>query len=179
MNSVPQAQAPVAIPEIRDLLTAMRREIFWSLNCAAPGIIQSFDASNQTAEIKVAAKRMVGDNAMDYPLLADCPVVILGGGSAVLTFPIRSGDTCLILFCDRSIDNWFSTGSIAPPAGQRAHSLSDAVALVGIRNLSNSIEDYDTENAVLTFEGGKLKIDTDGNVAWTAAAVPRSAWTAR
>jgi len=79
---------------------AFRREIFASLKCAIPGIIQSFDATKQTATIKVAMQATVGTEVKDYPLLVDCPVVVMGGWGAYITFPIHAGDTCLVLFSD-------------------------------------------------------------------------------
>ena len=161
MSEAPQALAPVVIPELRDLLFAMRREVFFSLNCATIGIVQSFNPAKQTAEIKIAFQRVVGNEIKDYPLLVDCPVVVLAGGAGRLTFPIAAGDSCLVLFADRNIDAWFSTGSVVVPASQRAHSLADGIALVGIRNLSNAIGDYSESAVELQNNGAKLSLDTE------------------
>ncbi|MGB8297058.1 MAG: Gp138 family membrane-puncturing spike protein, partial [Polyangia bacterium] len=143
MSTQPNAAAPFIPPELRDVLQAFRREIFSSLRCAMPGIIQTFDPVTQTATIQVAMQMTVGDQVKDYPLLVDCPVAILSGGTAYLTFPIQPGDTCLVLFCDRAIDAWFTTGNVLPPAQQRQHSLADGIALVGIRHLANALSNYD------------------------------------
>jgi hypothetical protein len=51
--------------------------------------------------------------------------------------PIQSGDTCLVLFCDRDLDNWFESGQITTLNSNRVHDLSDGVALVGIRHKQN------------------------------------------
>ena len=63
--------------------------------------------------------------------------------------PITAGDTCLVLFNDRDIDNWFQSGQVGPVATSRLHSMSDGIALVGIRSLANSIEGYDMTRAML------------------------------
>jgi hypothetical protein len=164
MSATPKSAFPIVPPELRDVLQAFRREIFSSLKCAIPGIIQSFDEAKQSATIQVAMQATVGDKVVDYPLLVDCPVVVLGGGGGVLTFPIQAGDTCIVLFTDRALDNWYSTGNVVPPAQQRAHSLSDGIALVGIRNLANPIKDYSTTGAEFRLAGGKVRITDSGQV---------------
>ncbi|CAK9250669.1 unnamed protein product [Sphagnum jensenii] len=66
--------------------------------------------------------------------------------------PIAQGDQCLILFNDRSIDNWFTSGQVQPLASSRLHSFSDGIALVGLNYLNNGVTkltNYDSTRAVL------------------------------
>ena len=163
MSDTPAPIFPIVPPELRDVLQAFRREIFASLKCAIPGIIQSFDGTTQTATIKVAMQATVGTDVKDYPLLVDCPVVVMGGGPSFISFPINKGDTCLVLFCDRAIDAWYSTGNVVPPAQQRQHSLADGIALVGIRNLANALSSYDATGIGLN--GPAVNITGNLNVA--------------
>ncbi len=160
------AQGPISLPDLRALLGQLKTDIFTTFNCHQLGTIQSFNASKQTATVSVNLLRMVPDlnvtptvyRNISYPLLVDVPVFINSGGSGYLTLPIAAGDTCLVLFNDRDIDTWFSTGSIAEPNSQRCHDLSDGLALVGFRSLANALQGFDTDNAVLAFEGGKIKV---------------------
>jgi hypothetical protein len=81
--------------------------------------------------------------------------MFLSGGQSFISLPITTGDTCLILFNDRDIDTWWYSGeSNVPPSG-RAHSLSDAIVLVGVRNQANAIE---LPSNTVTIEGGNKKI---------------------
>jgi len=169
MSDTPAPTFPIVPPELRDVLQAFRREIFASLKCAIPGIIDSFNAITQTATIKVAMQATVGTEVKDYPLLVDCPVVVMGGWGAYITFPIHAGDTCLVLFSDRALDNWYATGNVVPPAQQRQHSLADGIALVGIHNLANPIENYSADAAEFRFAGGKVRITNDGQINLTSA----------
>ena len=169
MSDTPAPIFPIVPPELRDVLQAFRREIFASLKCAIPGIIQSFDGTPPTATIKVAMQATVGTDVKDYPLLVDCPVVVIGGGGAYITFPIHAGDPCLVLFSDRALDNWYSTGNVVPPAQQRQHSLADGIALVGIHNLANPIENYSADAAEFRFAAGKIQITNEGQIHLTSA----------
>lgn len=147
-------------PNLSDLLDLHKKDIFLSLNCHAIATIQSFDSTDQTVTASINYKKtylQAGSDGVyqpvlvDYPLLIDVPAIILSGGPANITFPIRSGDTCLILFNDRDIDNWFESGQIGPVASNRLHSFSDGIALIGLRSSHNSLSTYDETRAVFSW----------------------------
>ena len=155
--SQPESSFP-AEPTLIDVLNLFKKGIFSELNCHHVGTIQSFDSTNQTARATVNYKQTIlQPNAqgvyqqvlIDYPILADCPVVFLGGGSSHLTFPVAQGDECLVLFNDRDFDNWYSGASTGQPATPRKHSFSDGIIMVGLRSLGNIIQNFDTARAVL------------------------------
>ena len=111
----------------REML-ALMQEIFSSLHCAVPGIVESFDPETQTACIRPALKR----KGTALPLLRDVPVFM------PVAFEVNPGDLCLLVFADFDIDAWFETGEAEEPASGRIHSLSDAFAFVGfMRNCPN------------------------------------------
>lgn len=154
-------------PSLSALMSELKKDIFNNLNCINVGIIQSFDEADQTATIRVAIKRVIeikddGTKVLrERPLLLKCPVVILFGGSTYMTFPIAEGDECLVLFNDREIDNFWTTGSVEAPSSPRAHSASDAIALVGIRSLQKSIENYLTTGIRLSHETARIDLTQD------------------
>lgn len=142
-------------PDLAFLVDLIRRGVMISTNCHALGTIQSFDSSNQSAQVTLNYKRVVNGEAKSYPVLADCPVIILQGGGGRLTFPIEPGDNCLILFNDVNMDTWVSSGNTgAPPTDARSHAFADAIVLVGLNSLNNPLSDY--------FEDGVELASTDG-----------------
>jgi hypothetical protein len=153
LNSVPNE------PTLSDLLNLLRKEIFLDLNCHHLASIESFDTSKQTVTATINYTKTIftlnedtglyAASQVNYPLLVDMPIVILGGGNANLTFPIQQGDQCVVLFNDRSIDNWFQSGQVGPVAASRYHSFADGLALVGLRNMSSLLQNYDSGRAVL------------------------------
>ena len=102
----------------RDIV-ALKQEIFSSLHCAQPGIVESYDSEKQTVSVRLAVKGM--------PLLRDVPVFM------PVSFDVSPGDACLVIFADRDIDAWLESGEAEEPASGRMHSLSDAFAFVGFR----------------------------------------------
>lgn len=120
-------------PDLESVLEQIENEVFATLNCIQVGRIEEFDATRQVANVSLQVQRRVNKTQVaDYPLLLDCPVVVLQGGGAYIDFPITAGDYCLVLFNDRNIDDWWNTGNVVVPRNRRKHSLSDGIALVGI-----------------------------------------------
>jgi hypothetical protein len=158
MSNLPLNAVP-SEPSLKDLLDLLKKDILLSLNAHHIGTIQSFNSAKQTATATInypktyyqlnSVTGLYNPVLVNYPLLVDCPVICLGGGTTALTFPIQTGDECLALFNDRAIDNWFSGGAGAALSNPRLHSFSDGLILVGLRSLGNVLTNYDSTRAVL------------------------------
>lgn len=144
-----------ATMELDDVLDLIKKEVMLDLNCHHIATIQEFNSSDQTIRATINYTQTYYKQAQDgtyvpfqvpYPILVDVPVIILGGGPAALTFPIASGDECLILFNDRDLDNWYGGASSGAVNSNRLHSFSDGLALVGFRNISG----YDAIRALIS-----------------------------
>lgn len=147
-------------PDLRSLLDLVQDEVMDALNCHAIGTVQAFDTSKQTIQATINYKKTINGKLVDYPIILDCPMIIMTGGTACLTLPVTVGDTCLLLFNDVDIDTWFSSGQAGLLSSGRRHSFTDAVALVGLRSLANSVSDYDPIRAVLRNGASKVAIGT-------------------
>lgn len=157
------AQEMSTEPTLADLLRIFRTEIFSNLNCHHVGYIDSFDASKQMANVHIAYSRKVEEDTStheraDYPMLLDVPVIVLGGGSGSLRFPIAPGDTCILLCNDKDLDNFMTGGKGNLLNTDRRHSFSDAVALVGLRSLVDVLSNYSTDRTELVHDETKLSL---------------------
>ena len=167
-------------PDLANILSEVRREIFLSMNCHAIAVVKSFDPLKQTIKASMAYKKVLYQRdadtkqykevLVDYAPLVECPVVSLMGGTATVTMPIKEGDTCMILFNDRDIDNWYFSGNIdQAPNTPRLHSFTDGIALVGIRPSTNPIQNYDADRIVLKNDValiaiGQAKLELSNNI---------------
>src|SRR4051812_5415291 len=89
-----------------------------------PAIVQSFDSVKGTCKVQPTIKARVRDaqgkeSWVAMPLLVDVPVIFLGGGGFVVTFPVKKDDECLIFFGCRCIDAWWQQGGIQVQAELR------------------------------------------------------------
>lgn len=125
------------------------------LHTCLPGIIASFDPGTQTASVQPAIKRIFTERgAVNLPLCVDVPVQFPGGGDFFLTFPVKTGDECMLHFSERCIDFWHANGGVQLPGEYRLHDLSDAMATVGINSQPRKIGSFNTTGAELRTRGG-------------------------
>lgn len=133
------------------------------VHTALPAIIISFDPEKRTVSAQPAIQRVFSEGegkagADNLPPCVDVPVVFPTGGGYEITFPVNTGDECLLMFAERCIDSWFETGQPSEPADFRQHDLSDAFAIVGVRSLAN-IQPVWTEGVELHGNGNHVRID--------------------
>ncbi|WP_400258171.1 Gp138 family membrane-puncturing spike protein [Serratia nevei] len=136
------------------------------MRVSIPGIIQSFDADTVTCVVLPAVKGYEpesagGGNSASLPLLVDVPVMFPRGGGVTLTFPIKSGDECLLVFADRSIDFWWQSGGVQESAAERMHHLSDALAIVGPQSQAQKISGISTSAAQFRSDDGSTYLEID------------------
>ena len=106
----------------------------------------------------------------ERPLLLQVPVVTLFGGGSFLSMPITAGDTCILFFNDRDMENFIMDGGVGIPNSNRTHDISDAIAIVGIRDFQHSIAAYLTNGIRLQFASNS-KIDITNNAINSLAAL--------
>ena len=131
---------------------------------AIPGIVQSFDPVAMTCEIQPAiqGKRRDEDGSItlvNLPLLLDCPVFFPHAGGCSLTFPVKAGDECLVVFSCRAIDLWWQSGGVQPPVEVRMHDLSDGFALVGVYSQPKVIPSVSTSAVQLRSDDGQAFVE--------------------
>jgi phage baseplate assembly protein gpV len=118
--------------ELAELLRASAAQATRGLNTCMPGRVVSYDAGSQRASVQPLLKMRQPDGTEeDTPILNMVPVIWPRSGGASITLPVRSGDGCLVLFCQRSIDEFKSSGDVTIPQDPRQFDLSDAVAIMG------------------------------------------------
>ena len=132
---------------------------------ALPGIIESFDpVRGATVQPSIQAEVTAQDGSISLatlPLLLDCPVQFPEGGDCVLTFPVKPGDECLVVFASRCIDAWWQSGGVQPQAELRMHDLSDGFVLLGFRSQPNITTGISTTAVELRSKDGATSISLD------------------
>lgn len=149
MQILPPRQS-INPPDEQTILDAQKKDILQYCYVARPAIITAYDPGeigvrSPTVSARIAQKFVAGvtstgaDVLLDYPLLEMVPVVFPSGGGFSFTWPIVPGDECLLVFCDREIDGWQVSGDGQPPKTVNMHDISDAIAIVGIRNNKRAV----------------------------------------
>lgn len=137
------------------------------LHTCLPGIVSKFDPAKQTAEVQPAIKRIFTDRGpVNLPLCVDVPVAFPGGGDFFLTFPVKPGDECILLFSERAIDFWYANGGTQEPSEYRLHDLSDGIAIVGLNSQPRKIPSFNANDTEVRNRAGttKIQIKPDGTI---------------
>ncbi len=160
-------------PDLSHLLDLYKKESDLDFSCHHLATIQSFDSEKQTVKVTINYKQTFVkfennsqkyvQTLQDYPVIQDCPLIVLGGGNTRITFPVKAGDQCLLLFNDRDIDTWYQGSTTSPNSTPRLHSFSDCIALIGPNNLNTIIENYDPIRALITNGTVKNGINPETN----------------
>lgn len=152
-----------ATPTLIQTLDGICQKVGYELNCMRIGIVKEFYKEDLTVDVLIANKKTLGLNADGTQNTTDFPIIRakVVYCNPYISYPLKNGDECVLLFSDREIESWFINGEINPEGYQRMHDKTDAVALFGIRSLPNMIEIVD--NCLNLFYGSNyLKIsETD------------------
>lgn len=160
--------------EVRKSIADGHQATMWT---ALPCIISSFNETAITVECVPSIQGTFvqpEDGTQKFvtmPTLVDVPVVYPRGGGYTMTFPIKKGDECLVVFSSRCIDGWWSSGDTSPPTERRMHDLSDGFAIVGpfsqktkIANVSTTTAQFRSDDSTVMVE-----LDKDGGIATVKA----------
>ncbi|RJT44651.1 translation initiation factor IF-2 [Rahnella woolbedingensis] len=155
-----------------------------------PGIIRSFDPETVTCDVDIAIIAKLTKpgtvsedcqyESVRYPILTDLPVIFPRGGGVTLTFPLKEGDECLIVFSSRSIDFWWQNGGVQERADSRVLDISDAFVIPGPQSQTKKISGISTSAVQLrTDDAGAyvelnpgnhaINLKTSGNLTAQAA----------
>lgn len=151
---------------------------------AMPGILTSALSAKRTVSVQPALRSQVQspDGSLQWvqlPMLVDCPVFYPSGGGVTLTFPLKVGDECLVVFASRCIDAWWQSGGVQNQADLRMHDLSDGFVFVGFSSVPKVIPAISATDAQLRSDDGTavlglnptthaITIQTTGNIGVTA-----------
>ena len=133
-----------------------------NMHTCLPGIVTAYDSETQKATVQPEIRRQyINGDTVDLPAIQDVPIVWPRGGGAVLHFPLAVGDQVLLVFSERSVDEWKEEGGQVLPEEFRKFDLSDAFAIPGGYPFNNPSE-VDGKNVQLKYGNAELKMTQGG-----------------
>jgi hypothetical protein len=130
-----------------------------------PGQIQKYDASTAKAEVLPLLNRtFYSGDVVTMPIITNVPVIWLRSSKGAITFPLEKGDGVLLLFAERSIDEWLSSGKQVTPADGRSFDLSDAIAIPGCFDFNTSLSEANNDDFQIVYNGNTIIIKSDGTI---------------
>lgn len=141
------------------IISFMRQSVYTSIPAV---VVRADERASQVVDVKPLINRVYEDGSvLDPSIILDVPVVFPSAAGGILSFPINAGDTVLLVFSMRSIDEWVNgEGGQTTPSNNRHHHLSDAIAIPGLytknNNLSPNLNDVE-----LKFNGLSVRLEKE------------------
>lgn len=125
---------------------------------ALPGLVQTYDPTTQTCSVQPLIQDGVYDEsgtriAERLPVVASVPVCFPGSGAFSVTWPVKVGDTVLLVFSSSSIDRWLALGGEVDPIDDRRHHITDAIAIPGLRDLGHVLPSSAVDPSAMVISG--------------------------
>lgn len=136
-----------------------------NINTCLPARVISYDFQKCKAVLQPTLNfSSMNGSEKPMPVLNNVPVIFPRTNNFSLTYPLEEGDYCLVLFSQRSIDLWLSTGGIVTPDDRRTFDLSDAIAIPGLFPFNIDSQAENNSEFAISFNGGKISIDANGAI---------------
>ena len=150
-------------PTLAGLLTTALDTRMRGVRVALPGRIESYDPVTQTCSVQPLVKDGVVDETgvrtpERLPVVSSVPVCFLGSGAFSITWPIKVGDTVLLVFSSSSIDRWLALGGEVDPIDDRRQHITDAIAIPGLRDLGHAIPATGTDGTAMVMQATSIKL---------------------
>jgi len=143
-----------------------------SLYTCIPAVVENTEKfeTHQTIAVSIAINRTLPNRTfVKGAFLGDIPVIFPSAGGGLLSFPIKKGDTVLVCFSKRNIEDWRAgDGSPISPRLQRHFSVADGIAIAGLYTSATNLNP-DPDHVVLKFAGSNVTLYNNGDVQVVAA----------
>lgn len=132
------------------------REI--DIHVALPGVLKDYDTGTKSATIRLEIRREHAIQGMiEFADLPNVRVALPSGGGYGLSLPLSSGDPGLVVFSERSLDEWSVRGGAVDPSAEN-HGLNGAVFYPGISPNDSAPANLHASDAVFGKEDGSFEI---------------------
>jgi len=139
----------------------------YDLRVSCPAVIERYDKDKMLADVRPQLKRKYTDGTVvRSPLIYNVPVAQLRAGNAFIHMPLKKGDQVLLIFADRSLEKWLTSGGEVDPDDVRKHHISDAIAYPGCYSFNNNVPIANGDDVIIRNEnegGGWTEVKIKGN----------------
>ncbi|MEI5869244.1 Gp138 family membrane-puncturing spike protein [Bacillus albus] len=137
--------------EANDFFRRFKEKMVGGLNTCAIGQIENYDPVKLKADVRI----LPGET-----LIKSVPVGIQQTAEFFIRMPYKRGDTVLVVFAQREIDNIMYEAN--NPASQRMLAVDDAVVVCGINLFTNDLPAIDADKLLIGEKSGGATIAIGG-----------------
>ena len=125
-------------PSPTEVFKRAMRGMAMEMRVSMPAEVTRYDHKKQLVDVQPYFKRRYKDGKVeDAPVIYNVPVGFLRANGAWISVPLEKGDSVWLIFADRSLEKWLSSGESGDPQDTRIHDMSDAIAYPGVYPFSD------------------------------------------
>ena len=133
------------------------------MHICMPAKILEYDYTKQKAKVQPSLNQKYNDGeVIELPAIYNVPVVHPASGGASITFPVNINDTVLLVFSEKSLEEWLSNGEQVTPDDPRQNNLTDAIALLGLNPFSKTSPAANNTDLLIKYDGSEVKLKPSG-----------------
>lgn len=133
------------------------------IHICMPGKILEYDYSKQRAKVQPSLNQKYNDGeVVKLPAIFNVPVIQPASGGASITFPVNIGDKVLLVFAEKSLEEWLQNGNQVTPDDPRQNNLTDAVAHIGLRDFGTNSPAANNTDLLIKYDGSEIKLKPSG-----------------
>lgn len=153
--------------QLPDVMRAAIVAYMQGVHTAMPVEVQAYYSSKKQVDVHPLIKiAFQGKDEITCPVISSVPIMYPGSSDAVIQFPLKKGDSGLLICSERSMENWLaSSGGEASPGDPRRFSLTDSVFLPGLFPFASPGKvGQNSAGLEIVYKGYEIQIDDNGNV---------------
>lgn len=162
-----EAPGKEATPSLAEILSRGTKAQLYDTRVCMPAEVLKYDYKKQSVDVQPYFKQTYEDGKTeDMAQIFSVPVAFPRANKAFVSLPLKKGDTVLLVFSDRSIDKWKSTGGKVDPQDKRMHHISDAFAIPGGYSFKSPapIEEKNSKDLIIQNEHLKIFVKANGHL---------------
>lgn len=147
--------------QMQDAITSTVEDYMTNVHVSIPGKIESYNPATKEASVKPLIKRKFATGeVLSYPVISGVPVQIPGGKRACLSYPLEVGDAGIILFSERSLEEYLNGFVVEADQGDpRRFSLNDGIFIPGVFPFGEPGKVGDGVNIELLNDNGNIHLN--------------------
>ena len=147
---------------LKDAIEAVLDDV----HTALPGKIVEYKPDKKQVSVQPLIKKVfAGGEAVSMPIISSVPVLFPGTNDALISFPLKKGDGCLLIFSERSLEKWLSSNmdEVEPGSSRKFH-LTDAFCIPGLFSFGKPGKVGKGDGLEILYKKASIKIDDNGQV---------------
>ena len=150
---------------INELLNVIIANKIADMHICMPAKIVVYDFKTRKATVQPALNQKYNDGeVVELPVIHNVPVIHPAAGGASITLPVKKDDPVLLVFSERSLEEWLQNGNQNTPDDPRQNDLTDAVAHLGLQPFSVESPVESADDLLIDYDGSQIVMHPAGVV---------------